>query len=55
MGSTGSSGIVSTGLQQGAVGCVSGSVGGVVEAAFKGNKNNYTYKGKRYEDDEEDY
>ena len=49
MGSTGSSGIVSSGIQQGAIGYVTGSIGGSIDAALKGgNKNNYSYKGKKY-------
>ena len=48
MGSVGSSGIASSAVQQGAIGSVTGSIGGSLDAAFEGKKGKYTYKGKEY-------
>ena len=55
MGRTGSTWIISSEIQQGTIECATGSIGGPMEASFKCSKNNYIYKGKRYDYDDEDY
>ena len=54
MGSTGSTGITSAIQQKGVESIVSGSVGGAIEATKDRNKRKYKYRGKEYDEYEED-